>query len=359
MMEVAIMGAGLSGLSCAIILEKNGITPTIFEHRKEVGDRFINGEAILPLLDPPIDDAIQFLSEQYGIFLKPVNNIQRLTFVSENEETTVRGHLGFINTRGRHKLSFEKQLMSQLQVDIVFNSKKTYEDLLHEYSHVVLATGDASFSEDISIFQKDLTTTVKGATIEGSFDPRHVYLWLNNTFAPKGYSYLLPFSKQEASIAIAFPEYEPQQADLLWDAFIKEVSHSLQQQIQITDQFQVSNYIVGLNKYPRIGNTFFTGNCMGSIQPFMGFGQLFAFLTGIYAAEAILGQGSYEAKTKSLIRNYKDSLTLRRLLESCDNQKFNLLVKSLNTETGKEAIRAKNHQYLTTISSLLKPFFSK
>lgn len=33
-MNVAIMGAGLSGLSCAIMLEKNGIEPYIFE--KEV-----------------------------------------------------------------------------------------------------------------------------------------------------------------------------------------------------------------------------------------------------------------------------------------------------------------------------------
>lgn len=49
-MEVAIMGAGMSGLCCAITLERYGITPTIFEKRSRVGDRFINAEAKLKLI---------------------------------------------------------------------------------------------------------------------------------------------------------------------------------------------------------------------------------------------------------------------------------------------------------------------
>jgi hypothetical protein len=43
--KIAIMGAGLSGLACALMLERNGIRPEIFESKGEVGDRFINGEA--------------------------------------------------------------------------------------------------------------------------------------------------------------------------------------------------------------------------------------------------------------------------------------------------------------------------
>lgn len=39
-MKVTIMGAGISGLSCAITLEKNGIEPAIFEKMSKVRDRF-------------------------------------------------------------------------------------------------------------------------------------------------------------------------------------------------------------------------------------------------------------------------------------------------------------------------------
>ena len=59
-MKVAIMGAGISGLSCAIILERNGIEPTIFEKRGRVGDRFINSEAMFDILNRPIKDCLSY-----------------------------------------------------------------------------------------------------------------------------------------------------------------------------------------------------------------------------------------------------------------------------------------------------------
>lgn len=48
-MKVAIMGAGLSGLACAIRLEQLGIYPDIFEKRGSIGDRFVNGEVLLTI----------------------------------------------------------------------------------------------------------------------------------------------------------------------------------------------------------------------------------------------------------------------------------------------------------------------
>ncbi|MGI6685225.1 MAG: NAD(P)-binding protein [Bacillota bacterium] len=42
------MGAGLSGLSCAITLEQNGLYPVIFEHRRSVGDGLLMGKSYFP-----------------------------------------------------------------------------------------------------------------------------------------------------------------------------------------------------------------------------------------------------------------------------------------------------------------------
>lgn len=74
------MGAGLSGLACAITLERNGVTPTIFEKRSKVGDRFVNGEVLLSIFTRPVHDCIASLSEEYGICLKPTSNIQKMEF---------------------------------------------------------------------------------------------------------------------------------------------------------------------------------------------------------------------------------------------------------------------------------------
>ena len=102
-MDIAIMGAGLSGLSCAITLEKNGICPTIFEKRSQTGDRFVNGEVLLSIFAFPVHDCIASLSDNYGIFLKPSSNIERIELHSKNEKTIIEGNIGFTNIRGREQ----------------------------------------------------------------------------------------------------------------------------------------------------------------------------------------------------------------------------------------------------------------
>lgn len=50
-MKVAVMGAGLAGLSCAVLLEQYGLTPDIYEAQYKIGARFPNTEAIMNVLE--------------------------------------------------------------------------------------------------------------------------------------------------------------------------------------------------------------------------------------------------------------------------------------------------------------------
>src|SRR5690625_4774281 len=136
------MVAGMSGLACAITLEKHGITPTIYENRSKTGDRFINGELLMNIFNRPTQDSIATLADKYGIYLKPRASIQKLQLFSKNEQASIDGHLGYINIRGRHEESFEAQLEQQTNAMIHYHSKKTYEQLRDEYTHVIIATGD-------------------------------------------------------------------------------------------------------------------------------------------------------------------------------------------------------------------------
>jgi len=155
------MGAGLSGLACAITLEKNGITPTIFEKRGKVGDRFVNGEVLLSIFSRPVHDCIASLSEDFGIYLKPTSNIQKMELFSKNEKVIIEGQLGFTNIRGREQDSFESQLKRQVHSRIHFHSEHTYEQLLSKYSHVVMATGDGNYAKETRNFREDLTVSKK------------------------------------------------------------------------------------------------------------------------------------------------------------------------------------------------------
>lgn len=352
------MGAGLSGLSCAIELEKHGIYPTIFEDRRQVGDRFVSGEIFLSILNRPIQDTMAYLSEKHNIFLHPTSNIKKLDIYSKNNKSTIEGKLGFTNIRGRHKEALEKQLAKQVKSKIIFNSDYTYEQLQREYTHVILATGDAAYASQLQHYREDLTVTLKGATVEGNFNTKRVIAWLDYDFAPKGYGYLIPYNKKEANIVIGYPDYPENRKeglDDLWNRFYNRVCKNLDQNIRLTDNFQITRYIVGICEEPRIGNTFFVGNCFGSIMPFLGFGQLMAILTGIYAAKDLAGEGDYIKLTKDLRKDYEASLTLRRYLETLDNNDIDKLVSKLNGKMGDRLFNTK-FDPLKYISYLLKLF---
>ncbi|MDQ0255131.1 flavin-dependent dehydrogenase [Evansella vedderi] len=361
-MKVAIMGAGLSGLACALTLEQNGIQPTIYEKRRGVGDRFINGEAMLSILTRPVQDPIRYLGERFHIYLKPTSHINELMIHSPNSSASVKEHLGFINIRGRHEQSYENQLAEQMKSEIIFHSNKSYEELSQEYSHVIIATGDAAYADEMGNFQNDLTVTIKGATIVGDFSPYSVPVWLDYEVAPKGYGYFLPFSHNEGNMAIAFPEYgEISQEELsrLWDNFMNKVCNHFNQTVKVTDQFQITGYQIGRSKLPRIGNTFFTGNCFGSIMPFLGFGQFASILTGVYAANDILGNGVYEELTQHLRKSYQNSLVLRQGLEALSNGSVDFLVNQLNHEITKKIFTKNSHNPLGLLSFLLRPFVNR
>ena len=356
------MGAGLAGLACAITLEQMGIEPAIFEDRRQVEDRFVNGEIFLSILDRPIYDPVAYLSEEHNIYITPAANIRKLVLFGPTEKATITGHLGFTNIRGRHKDSLGKKLVEQVNSQINFGSTKRYEELQREYTHVVLATGDASYTQRIQDYQQDLTVTLKGATVEGDFDRYTVAAWLDYNLANQGYCYFIPYSQKEANIVLGLPNYpvnENTDLDQLWEKFYQRACKDLGQDLRITDRFQITKYIIGVCEYPRIGNTFFVGNCFGSIMPFLGFGQLLALLTGIYAAHDIAGQGHYEELTKPLRSSYQNSLVLRRYLEGFSNESLDKLISKLDTSLGNKIFNLKHFDSLKVISKILAPFVNE
>jgi flavin-dependent dehydrogenase len=357
--DVAIMGAGLSGLACAITLEKHGVTPTVFEARRKVGDRFVNGEALLSIFTRPVHDCIASLSEDYGIFLKPTSHIQKMEIYSKREKALIEGKLGFTNIRGREADSFESQLERQLRTKIQFNSEKSYEQLAKEYTHVVLATGDGSYAKKNRNYREDLTVSIKGVTVEGSFDPFSVSAWLDYDLAPYGYSYLIPFSEKEAGVALSISNI-PQNAHVdinrLWDSFYQKLQEDMKQELRVTDEYQITNYVTGICETPRIGNTFYVGNCFGTMMPFMGFGQYPSILSGIYAAYDLCGIGKYEELMEPLRKSYDDSLVLRRAMEQLTNDGLDRIIHRLDGFLGEKIMEMKFISPLKLASHLLLPY---
>ncbi|MFC5712740.1 NAD(P)/FAD-dependent oxidoreductase [Thalassorhabdus alkalitolerans] len=342
-MKVAIMGAGVSGLTSAIILERNGIPFDIYEKRGEAGDRFVNGEIFLNLLTP-VNDCITYLAESHNIYIKPESHINKIIITSPEKQAEIHGHFGHTIKRGRTSYSLEKQLEEQVKTPVRFHSTCSYKDLVQGYTHVILATGDADYAMDISEFQNDINVTLTGGMISGNFDPGTPMIWLDNNISPLSYAYIIPFSRDEAHMALGYPEYKSTttyDSHALLSRFHDKAAKDLKQDLVMKDRFEVNHYKLGICQYPRIGNTFLTGNCFGSVMPFLGFGQFSSILTGIYAAQDIIGEGKYEELTKPLRKSYYRSLVLRRAWEQLDNKGYDRLTKIAGTRLFEKAINSK------------------
>lgn len=334
-MDIAIMGAGMSGLSCALTLEKQGIQPCIFEKRNCVGDRFVNAEAMFNILNRPVPDCLPYLKDTYDIYLTPIDVVNKLVIHSKNELGSIDGKIGYTNIRGRHENSYEHQLEKQIKSKINFNSKIEYAELCKEFEYVILATGDGEYSTKLGNYRSDLVCTLKGATVEGEFIKYISHVWFNYDIIPKGYAWLMPFSEKEANLVVAYPDYPDNiklDLDQMWQSLYNLACTDLDQSLKITDKFEVTRYMMGICGRPKIDNTYFVGNCFGSLLPGLGFGQFASILTGVYSAYDICKIGSYEELVKPLFETYNHSLVLRRHLEGLNNDDFDVIVKRLDSK---------------------------
>ena len=153
-----------------------------------------------------------------------------------------------------------------------------------------------------------------------------------------------------------YPDSKHRDYGELLELFFGKVCADLNQSFVITSHFEINEYPIGICDYSKIGNTFFTGNCFGSITPYLGFGQFTSILTGIYAALDLCGKANYLELTKPLRQNYQNSLILRKAWEQFDNRKFDLMVKFFNSSLGNRLFNTQKFDVVKFASYLARPW---
>lgn len=197
-MKVTIIGAGTSGLSCAIELERNGIYPTIFERNDFIGEYHPHVSALLNLVTRPATDSVKFLEDRFGIKLVPLNRFRKVIHYSPNNEAAVTGPLGYFLLRGKEENSVKNQLHHFVKSQVNYNCFVQPEDIDKDFGYIVVADGHWAIPKRYGIWQEVMRTWVKGGIFAGNFAEDTLKMWLDNDLTHGVYIYSAPYSNKKS-----------------------------------------------------------------------------------------------------------------------------------------------------------------
>ncbi|MFZ5967068.1 MAG: FAD-dependent oxidoreductase [Bacillota bacterium] len=316
-MKVAIIGAGISGLSCAIELKKHGIIPTIFEKTKMLGDKPEYMVTALRIFHRSLRTPMVFFRNTYGITITPLFPLKELIMITPNKTISTRGNHGFVFQKGLMENSLEHQLASQSNVPIIFNADVKIDAIKNGFDHIVVATGSNTVSMDLNLWTSTFIAKCRIATVTGSFKPKTMMMYLNKNYGNNGYGYLLPKNEREAEMVLSVSDITFSELDYCWNEFID--SENLRYPIIKSHDIE---HIIGYPVACQVGNIYFTGNCGGMIDDFLGFGMLRSIESGILAARAIVNDQDYNKLIAPFVKEVKELHGYREMLNILKNKDY-------------------------------------
>lgn len=279
--EINILGAGISGLACAIILQKNGYAVNVYEKQKNVGSRFNDDWQGIENWSENIDVLEQI--ESYGIdisFEYGSLDILNFHYSGKKGHADVKNSL-YLVRRGNENGCLERCLLEQARkvgVNVYFDCKALNSDV---YVHV-----NATGPKCVSILAKGIKFTTK------SEECYHAAFGENT--AHGFYSYLL-IKNGHGTIATVFNRRLSGRADEFLDNTVSLFANYLDRTELLNGKkfggygsFEIKKSLHDENGALLVGEA-------GGFQDYLwGFGMRYAFQTAYFAAKSIMENESYE-----------------------------------------------------------------
>jgi flavin-dependent dehydrogenase len=335
--KIAVVGAGIAGTTCARELHKLGHEVEIFEmSAKDISTRPRQMEGSVYLFQniPEIE------SDRY---------MKRINLRSPNVTASLSGKSGFFyEVGGTNGIEAKAQKNIERLLPIHYSTKIENKTQLQDKFQVIVAADgyrstlarEAGFH--VSRTPKRIGVGV-GFTVKGDFDPECIEIWLGNYFSLHGYSYVIPFSKHEASLVSASIGKTINQAT--YNERLKGLAQLRNWELQagwvdFESWYDFSSYAKD--------NLYVVGNAGSFTEPAFGFGLKWAVQSAKLCARAIDENVDYNYLIReALLPDFESFQVVRRSFETAkdgDYDKFvkrfkNPLVKKL-AESGKSIFQS-------------------
>jgi digeranylgeranylglycerophospholipid reductase len=318
-MKVAIIGAGISGLSCAIELQKHGITPVIFEKTKMLGDKPGYLIATLRMFYSSLRSPMSFIKSKYGISIVPEHPINEMVMVAPNKTVSVKGNHGYAFLKGIEENSLEHQLASFIDAPIQFDSGIEIQDIKNNFDYIIVANGDRTIPNALNLWTTTYMAKCRLATISGDFDQNTLVFYLNKSYGKNGYGYLLARSANVAELLLAVSDITMDKLDYYWNEFL--ITENIKTSVIKYHDFEHS---IGYPSTNQFENLYFAGNCGGMIDDFLGFGTLRAIESGVLAARSIVQNKDYNRLLVPFKKEVKQMYEYRKMLNVLTNKDLDM-----------------------------------
>ncbi|HWR61597.1 MAG TPA: NAD(P)-binding protein [Clostridia bacterium] len=353
-MKIAIVGAGLCGLSCALELERNGIVADIFERDSSLGWPMPEIGFWPEILLRDYGDVFKYLRENFKISLKPLIRCNNIIMKSPKNKVEINGSLGYSFLRGKTPDSVENQVGKLLaHTPVHFNSNVDYMVLAGKYDRVIVATGNDSAARRLGLWEDKGIIHIIGGVALGTFRPDSSTIYFNTEYAGSGYGRVAPFNKTKAMVNLyAIGRSRSELAGL----FARFLSCESLDCLEFLYNFTPPPFTAGRVKSFAKGNIYLAGRSAGLTERLLGVGGVGAIISGIYAARAITQGLDYEARMKQLASWSENISSFRDIVNGFDNDDFDRLLAAVGKPGIKQLIYNTHIDFVENIGSLIKVF---
>lgn len=286
--DLVVVGGSLAGTAAVINALEKGATVALIERNPNPFDPPHCGEGIDVITASFID------LKKIDCHMNPITKI--IINLTEKYEYSLDVGDQVLTIFDRNRL--ENELITKTRkegADVILGSTVIDFD---EKTNVIKTDNDENISGKIIIDasgiqcvigkEVGLKTKIKGkdigvciqSRVRGSFDPKLVKIWFDEPFAPLGYAWLFPISKNQANIGLGIPGGMHRSLQPLLDAYI---DREMGDDAQIESTFRSCVPLATPLQRVIKNKVMITGDAARVVNPFLGSGIANAIFSGCFA----------------------------------------------------------------------------